>query len=81
MTADPPFSIPQGGGFKFTCTWTNTSSEPRAFGESADDEMCFFWAYYYPNNGSHVCFHTTEFGAIDACCPGSPVCPYLQKFL
>ena len=24
---DPPFHIPDGGGFKFTCTWNNTSDQ------------------------------------------------------
>jgi len=31
--------------------------------------MCFFWAYYYPSQGSHVCFHTNQFGNVDVCCP------------
>jgi len=81
VTPDPPFSLPAGGGFKFSCSWRNTSDKARTFGESAEDEMCFFWAYYYPANGSRVCFHTTQYGAGDVCCPGSAVCPYLQKFL
>ena len=39
--------IPDGGGFRFTCSWNNTSDTTVRFGESAEDEMCFFWAYYY----------------------------------
>ena len=32
--------------------------------------MCFFWAYYYPDKGAHVCFHTDQFlGGFDLCCP------------
>jgi hypothetical protein len=36
--------------------------------------MCFFWAYYYPDHGSKVCFHTFYGGGIDACCPGDAIC-------
>ena len=34
--------------------------------------MCFFWAYYYPSKGAKVCFHTSQGGGIDQCCPGNP---------
>jgi hypothetical protein len=74
-TMDPGFSVPTGGGFDFTCTWTNTGTTEVKFGESATDEMCFFWAYYYPSQGSKVCIHTDQFGGaagINACCPGDP---------
>ncbi len=70
-----PFSIPAGGGFQFSCAWNNTSAKQVAFGESANDEMCFFWAYYYPSTGANVCFHSE--GAKlsqDFCCPGSSDC-------
>jgi hypothetical protein len=38
--------------------------------------MCFFWAYYYPDKGPKVCFHTDRVaGGLDICCPGgSPLC-------
>jgi hypothetical protein len=66
----PPFQVPSAGGFDFTCRYYNNSSTTVGFGESANDEMCFFWAYYYPSNGSHVCVHTDRFGAgLDLCCP------------
>ncbi|HTR52648.1 MAG TPA: hypothetical protein VMJ10_18160 [Kofleriaceae bacterium] len=71
-TSDPGFSIPQGGGLDFTCTWTNTGTAAVAFGESANDEMCFFWMYYYPSQGSKVCVHTVQYGGVngyDLCCP------------
>ena len=77
----PPFMIPAGGGFKFTCHWQNTSTSAVRFGESATNEMCFFWAYYYPNHGAKVCFHTGQVGGAagtDFCCPGSPYCSYLS---
>jgi hypothetical protein len=65
---NPTFGIPAGGGFDFTCTYNNTTTAPVAFGESATDEMCFFWAYYYPANGSHVCVHTS---GLNVCCPAA----------
>jgi hypothetical protein len=73
VVATPPFQIADNGGFRFTCDWTNTSDETINFGESATDEMCFFWAYYYPSQGSQVCFHTdkTGNGGTNVCCPSS----------
>lgn len=49
---DPPFQIPSGGSFNLTCDWDYTNGVPEMdppviFGTSVDDEMCFFWAYYY----------------------------------
>ncbi len=75
----PDFSVPLGGGFDFECDYDNTGGAAVGFGESATDEMCFFWAYYYPaiipangSSGSHVCVHSNQFGGangIDLCCP------------
>jgi hypothetical protein len=78
---DPPFTIPHGGGFRFQCDWNNTSSSTVRFGESATDEMCFFWAYYYPTQGSKVCMHTDQVtGGLDLCCPGkSFLCTIIQQ--
>jgi Copper type II ascorbate-dependent monooxygenase, C-terminal domain len=73
----PPLQVPSGGGFKFQCDWFNGSTSPVSFGESALDEMCFFWAYYYPSQGAEVCFHTQQGGGYDGCCPGSPLCAQL----
>jgi hypothetical protein len=69
---NPPFTVPPNGGFSFTCKWHNPSTDPSAapvkFGESANDEMCFFWAYYYPSHGTHVCLHSEKGGmATDHC--------------
>jgi hypothetical protein len=67
----PALQMTPGSGFNFTCKWNNTSSQTVEFGESATDEMCFFWAYYYPNKGAKVCAHTERLGApINLCCPG-----------
>ncbi|MFO0546932.1 MAG: hypothetical protein U0271_01025 [Polyangiaceae bacterium] len=74
---DPAFQVPAGGGFRFTCDYENQSDQSVGFGESAKDEMCFFWAYYYPSHGAFVCAHTDQFGGYDICCPGNPLCSQL----
>lgn len=79
----PGFTMPDTlqAGFDITCSYHNTSTSTVRFGESANDEMCFFWAYYYPSKGSHVCVHTKMFGgvSIDACCPDAgPACDMLS---
>ena len=74
---DPPFQVPAGGGFRFTCEYENLGDERVGFGESANDEMCFFWAYYYPSQGSQVCFSSPDQFMAEACCPGSPLCGLL----
>lgn len=84
---DPELVVPPGGGFEFSCSYRNPTSRTVKFGEATNDEMCFFWAYYYPSKGSRVCVHTTRVNApegIDACCPAEAgdtfsevVCAYL----
>jgi hypothetical protein len=48
----PPAKLPTGGGFVLKCDWNNTTNATVTFGESANAEMCFFWAYYYPKKTS-----------------------------
>lgn len=73
------FSVPKGGGFDFQCSWMNTTAQTVEFGESTDEEMCFFWAYYYPSQGSKVCIHTDQYnGGADLCCPGDILCAFLE---
>lgn len=77
----PPFGIPLYGGFRFTCEWTNTGNSTAYFGEKVDDEMCFFWAYYYPSKGARTCFHTDRFeNPLDICCPGHQLCNLVDDF-
>lgn len=78
---DPPFEVPAGGGFRFTCDWNNTSSQNVGFGESANSEMCFFWAYYYPSKGAKICFHTDQVGTMNICCPGDGLCDLIKNYL
>ncbi len=80
-TFDTPFSIPKGGGLDFECKWNNTTGQDVGFGESAKKEMCFFWAYYYPSQGSKVCIHTEKYGGangLNACCPGDSLCGLIE---
>ena len=44
----PHLTVPPDGGFLLKCAWNNTSDMQLGWGESALDEMCFFWGYYYP---------------------------------
>ena len=76
----PALDIPSGAGFRFTCDYYNGSDATVDFGESANDEMCFFWAYYYPSKGAKVCAHSDQYN-VDLCCPGSALCSYLEDFL
>jgi hypothetical protein len=80
-TFDPEFGLTPNGGFDFTCKYYNSTNKSVSFGESTEDEMCFFWAYYYPSNGAHVCIHTTQIGGLDLCCPeaGAQLCSFLDK--
>ena len=84
ITHDPGFSIPAGGGLDFQCTWFNNTAGTVTFGESATNEMCFFWAYYYPSQGSKVCIHTADpraGGNFNACCPGDSLCDLINGML
>jgi len=77
------FEVPQGTGFNFTCTYYNNTAGQVQFGESANDEMCFFWAYYYPSQGAHVCVHSDTYGGLDVCCPNDDphdmICPLIAS--
>lgn len=78
---NPEFMMDPAAGFDFTCKYYNDTSKVVHFGESANDEMCFFWAYYYPSNGAHVCAHATyRTLGIDLCCPdaGPQLCSLLD---
>ncbi len=78
----PEFNVPSGGGFEFECSYMNTGTQEVGFGESANDEMCFFWAYYYPSQGSKVCVHTDQYGGangLNVCCPGDSLCGLVEQ--
>lgn len=79
----PEFTMPDGlqAGFDIKCSYHNTSATAVKFGESANDEMCFFWTYYYPSRGAHACVHATYMGlGLDLCCPeAGSLCSLLDK--
>ena len=44
-----------GEGFAWQCHYdTRMDTNKVCFGESANDEMCFIWAYYYPSVGRFI---------------------------
>lgn len=55
-TFDPPLTFDGTQWLRLHCGWFNTSNDPVRFGLSGvTDEMCFFWAYYFPSQGFQVC--------------------------
>jgi hypothetical protein len=78
-TLVPPAQIAAGGGFKFQCSWQNSSATTVKYGVAAGDEACFFAAYYYPSQGPLLCVHTDQVsGGLDVCCPGNSLCGSIQ---
>lgn len=47
--------IDEGEHLRATCHWRNPGSQTVGFGESTDDEMCFFVMFYYPFEGLAGC--------------------------
>jgi len=59
----PPLAFDGTQWLRLRCSWFNTSDTIVPFGVSAaTNEMCFFWAYYYPSQGLQSC---TEAGCRD----------------
>ncbi|APR76576.1 Hypothetical protein A7982_01923 [Minicystis rosea] len=59
---DPELAFDGQNGLKYRCEWKNPTSTTVTFGESALQEMCFFWVYYYPSRGFDVCIDGTCYG-------------------
>jgi hypothetical protein len=53
---NPPLTPTGTQGLRYTCTYNNTTNGIVTFGENADQEMCFLWAYYYPDQGFDISF-------------------------
>jgi hypothetical protein len=47
----PPLDFSDGSRLHYTCSYHNTTDQTLRLGESFYDEMCFYWAYYYPSRG------------------------------
>jgi hypothetical protein len=89
---DPPLAFDKMGGLSYRCTWNNTTDKTVTFGESANQEMCFLWGYYYPSKGYRMCVNTSEIEqkyarkyGIDLgpyiCCPDDALCGLLKQWL
>ena len=83
ITYDPPLEFASGEGFRYRCTWNNTTDKTLTFGESANKEMCFFWAYYYPSKGYRMCVNPGSLYPLPkACCPDlGALCDSISSFL
>jgi hypothetical protein len=76
----PPVPGTAGTGLKLQCNWMSTVPATITAGQSANDELCLFVAYYYPSQGPSVCVHTDRVaGGLDVCCPGSSSCASLAN--
>jgi hypothetical protein len=53
---DPPLQAASASeGLRLTCEYNNPTQNFITFGEGAElNEMCFLWAYYYPDQGPDV---------------------------
>lgn len=52
---DPALHFDGNSGLSYRCEWSNPTALPIRFGESALEEMCFLWLYYYPSHGFDFC--------------------------
>ena len=53
---NPEIDFNGQNGLAYQCTWNNTTGQLVTFGESALQEMCFLWMYYYPSHGFDMRF-------------------------
>jgi hypothetical protein len=52
----PQMDFNGSNGVAYKCEWNNTTNQLVTFGESALQEMCFMWMYYYPSHGFDMRF-------------------------
>ena len=48
---EPEMDFDGSNGLAYECSWNNTTGGFITYGESALQEMCFLWTYYYPSHG------------------------------
>ncbi len=53
---NPEMDFNGSNGLAYQCDWNNTTGQVVTFGESALQEMCFLWMYYYPSHGFDMRF-------------------------
>jgi hypothetical protein len=49
------WTLHAGDHMRSTCHWNNSNANPVVFGESSDQEMCFFVLFFYPADGPDAC--------------------------
>ena len=77
-TIDPPLAVAADQSFDVACSYYNSTAGAIGFGSSPADEVCFFWAYYFPATTARVCVHDAAAG--DVCCPGgAPLCAQILQ--
>ncbi|MGE0550963.1 MAG: hypothetical protein AB7R00_28120 [Kofleriaceae bacterium] len=47
----PALALANYDWLEFSCTWFNETAAPIKYGETANDEMCMMFGYYYPAAG------------------------------
>ncbi|CAN5892163.1 hypothetical protein BH11MYX2_BH11MYX2_24310 [soil metagenome] len=52
--------ISAGDRFDMTCNYNNHGATPVTYGESSDDEMCYFVAFYTPYDGLDGCIQNGQ---------------------
>lgn len=85
----PDLEMKKGEGFRYRCTWFNDTPDTLQFGESGNKEMCFLWAYYYPNKGYRMCVNPGKYAAAagglvgdQVCCPDDAfICDVVKGYL
>jgi hypothetical protein len=45
---EPALDLPAFSWLEFSCTWVNETTRTITYGETAEDEMCMMFGYYYP---------------------------------
>ena len=54
LVFDPPLATTPGRGLRYSCSYFNPTNQALSYGEGFNQEMCFLWAYYYPEMGFEV---------------------------
>ncbi len=68
---DTPLEFSAGAGLRYSCKYRNPTSNLVGFGPSANDEMCAFWAYYWPYEPGDPSACLASPNSV-TCCPGDP---------
>lgn len=71
----PPTTVPTGGGFTLSCHYNGAGrNSETTYGTSSTSEQCGALLWYSTAISSSLCFHTSQSGGFDVCCPGGSGC-------